>query len=213
MSVLRWITGDAQSARRFAQTARTMAVALDDRPVHAMANYYPGLAHYLRAAYRVYAQTGRVDEGLALLEQAIAIYEATRAWPFRALLTAHRGAACLRAGRVEAAVALGRAALTLARAHGERGHEAWGRRLLGEIAASTEPPDAKEADRCYRDAATLATELGMRPLVAHCHFGLGTLGLRTRDSARAREHLSTAATMYREMAMDAWLARTEAAPK
>jgi hypothetical protein len=58
---------------------------------------------------------------------------------------------------------------------------------------------------------TLATELGMRPLVAHCHLGLGTLYHRTGDPAKAREHLTTAATMYREMGMTFWLEQAETA--
>ncbi len=58
---------------------------------------------------------------------------------------------------------------------------------------------------------TLAAERGMRPLVGHCHFGLGRLHWRTGDSAQAREHLTTAATMYREMDMPVWLERAETA--
>ena len=57
----------------------------------------------------------------------------------------------------------------------------------------------------------LATELGMRPLVAHCHLGLGTLYRRTGDSAKAPEQLTTATTMYREMGMTIWLEKAEAA--
>jgi len=158
----------------------------------------------------VYAQEGRLDEGLALLEEAIETYEATRAWPFRPLLTAHRGAACLRAGRPAAALALGREALAFAREHGEPGHEAWALRVLGDIAAQADPPDDEEAERCYRDAWTLATALGMRPLVAHCHLALGALGARAGDGARAKEHRGIAATMYGEMEMQAWLAQAEA---
>jgi uncharacterized protein HemY len=51
----------------------------------------------------------------------------------------------------------------------------------------------------------------MRPLVAHCHVGLGKLYRRTGDHAKAHEHLATAVTMYREMGMDFWLAKAEAA--
>jgi hypothetical protein len=51
----------------------------------------------------------------------------------------------------------------------------------------------------------------MRPLVAHCHLGLGTLYRRTGDSAKAHEHLATATAMYRDMAMTFWLERAEAA--
>jgi hypothetical protein len=51
----------------------------------------------------------------------------------------------------------------------------------------------------------------MRPLVAHCHFGLGTLCRRTGDHAKAEEHLATAMVMYREMGMTFWLEKAEAA--
>jgi hypothetical protein len=50
----------------------------------------------------------------------------------------------------------------------------------------------------------------MRPLVAHCHLGLGKLCRRKGDAAKAQEHLTTAATMYREMGMDFWLEQAEA---
>jgi len=46
-----------------------------------------------------------------------------------------------------------------------------------------------------------ATELGMRPLAAHWHLGLGKLYWRTGKRDEAREHLATATTMYREMGM------------
>ena len=49
----------------------------------------------------------------------------------------------------------------------------------------------------------------MRPLVAHCHLGLGKLHRRTGDPAEADEHLTTAAAMYREMGMTFWLVQAE----
>ena len=55
----------------------------------------------------------------------------------------------------------------------------------------------------------LAGELGMRPLVAHCHFHLGKL-FRTDQREQAREHLTIATTMYREMDMRFWLDQAEA---
>jgi hypothetical protein len=57
---------------------------------------------------------------------------------------------------------------------------------------------------------TLATELGLRPLVAHCHLGLGRLSRRTGDQAKAHEHLTTATTLYRAMDMGFWLEKAEA---
>ena len=50
----------------------------------------------------------------------------------------------------------------------------------------------------------------MRPLVAHCHLGLAKLFHRTDDRAKAAEHLTTAATMYRELDMGVWLEKAEA---
>ena len=66
----------------------------------------------------------------------------------------------------------------------ERGQEAWALRILGEIAAGREPPDPRHADGHYREALALAGELGMRPLVAHCHLGLGKLYRRTGQRER-----------------------------
>ena len=50
----------------------------------------------------------------------------------------------------------------------------------------------------------------MRPLVAHCHLGLGKLYRRTGQPERAREHLTTATTRYREMDMTYWPEKAEA---
>jgi hypothetical protein len=44
----------------------------------------------------------------------------------------------------------------------------------------------------------LAQELGMRPLLAHCHFGLGKVLQRAGRQQEAREHLNAAAALYRD---------------
>jgi hypothetical protein len=49
----------------------------------------------------------------------------------------------------------------------------------------------------------------MRPLVAHCHLGLGKLYLRVDKPQEAREHLTTARRMYREMDMRFWVEQAE----
>jgi hypothetical protein len=76
---------------------------------------------------------------------------------------------------------------------------------LGDIASHLDHPDVATADTHYGAAMALATELGMRPLAAHCHLGRGEIYRRTGDVAKTREHLTTAATMYREMDMRFWL--------
>ena len=82
-------------------------------------------------------------------------------------------------------------------------------RLLGEIHSQETPPDDGRAEAWYRQAMTLADHLGMRPLVAHCHLGLGTLYRRAGEREQARENLTTATTMYREMGMTYWLEKAE----
>ena len=68
-----------------------------------------------------------------------------------------------------------------------------------------------QAEAHYRQARALADELGMRPLVAHCHLGLGTLSAKTGQREQARAELSTAIELYRAMDMTFWLPETEVA--
>jgi tetratricopeptide (TPR) repeat protein len=119
------------------------------------------------------------------------------------------GEAYVLADRLEDALEVAGRALALARERGQCGYEAWALRLLGEITAHRDSPE--HADGCYRDALALAEELGMRPLVAHCHLGLGKLYRRLGKSQEAQEHLTTATTMYREMDMQFWLDQAETA--
>ena len=114
-------------------------------------------------------------------------------------------------GRLEETQALAERALALARAHQERGHQAYALRLLGDIAARREPPESVQAEDHYQQALALAEELGMRPLVAHCHRGLGTLYGQVGQGQQARAALSTAIELYRVMEMTFWLPQAEAA--
>ena len=113
-------------------------------------------------------------------------------------------------GRVQDAAAWATKAVEYARGRGERGFEAWALRLQAEIALAAQPPDVAAAEARYREAKALAGALEMRPLVAHCHFGLGKLYARTGKRAEARDHLTTATMMYREMGMTFWLEKAEA---
>jgi tetratricopeptide (TPR) repeat protein len=153
----------------------------------------------------VYVLSGRVAEGLALLSEG---QESEK--QYQTLIIAHMGEACLHAGRVHEAITFADRALTVARERGQRGYEAHALRLLGEIAAHPDSPDAEAAAGYWRQAMALADELGMRPLDAHCHLGLGKLYRRAGNRAKTDEYLTTAATMYHEMGMNLWLAQAEA---
>ena len=121
------------------------------------------------------------------------------------------GEAYLLAGRLEEAHALTEGALVHARERQERGHQTYALRLLGEIAARWEPLEHEQAEAHYRQALALAEELGMRPLQAHCHRGLGTLYATTGQREQAYTALTMAIDLYRAMEMTFWLPETEAA--
>jgi len=157
-----------------------------------------------------YALAGRVDDGLPLLQEAVDLGRSIDALGIgHAMRLSRLGQGYLLAGRLDEARERTRQALDLATAQNERASQAYALRILGDIAAHDEPLEVGAAESYLRDALTLAAELGMRPLVAHCHLGLGTLYRRTNEREPTQEHLTTATTMYREMSMTYWLEKAE----
>jgi tetratricopeptide (TPR) repeat protein len=156
-----------------------------------------------------YALAGRPSEGIPLLEGALSAIEHMGFGAFQPPFLVFLGEAYVSASRLGDALEVAGRALAFARERGQRGYEAWALRLLGDVTAHRGLPDL--ADAHYRDALVLAEGLGMRPLVGHCHLGLGHLYLRTGKREQAREHLTTATTMYRELKMRSWLEQTEMA--
>jgi tetratricopeptide (TPR) repeat protein len=146
-----------------------------------------------------------------LLTQAIEQTAALEMTAYQALCTLSLGETHMVAGRLEEAHTLAERAFALARKHKERGHEAYALRLLGEVAAHRNPPDATLAEAHYQQALALANELGMRPLQAHCHLGLGRLYNKLEQWEQAHAELSTAIELYRAMEMTFWLTQAEAA--
>jgi hypothetical protein len=83
-------------------------------------------------------------------------------------------------------------------------------RLRSEILVRRESVDFTGAETSLERGLALAMELGLRPEIAHCHLGISRLYRRTGKRDQAREHLTTATTMYREMDMRFWLEQAEA---
>jgi tetratricopeptide (TPR) repeat protein len=157
-----------------------------------------------------YALQGHLAEGRALLEEAISesIRTGARQSPN---WVAWLSEVCRLAGRGEEAWQHARQALDLARQLKERGNEALALHQLGAVQAHADPPDIAPAEAHYQQALVLAEELGMRPLVAHCHHGLGRLYGQTGRGEQARAALAAAIELYRAMDMTFWLPQTEAA--
>jgi len=152
-----------------------------------------------------------VDEALPLLREALEQREARGDLVSRPFSLGGLSQAYLSAGRIPEAGERAQRALDLARRQKQRGAEAYVLYVLGTIALSLDTHEHVEtAEAHYRQALALATELGWRPLVAHCHLGLGKFCRRTGNREQAQEHLTTATTMYREMGMAYCLEQAEA---
>jgi class 3 adenylate cyclase/tetratricopeptide (TPR) repeat protein len=156
------------------------------------------------------ARVGNVAEGLASLHAAIAEAQAMGRLSRLPLIIVKCGEIHLLAGEPDQAERHAAEALQLAIGQGERGNAAYARHLLAESHATRETVPASTTERTYVDALGLASELGMRPLAARCHAGLGLLLLRTGRRQEAQDHLDVAVGMFREMAMRFWLEKLAA---
>ncbi len=128
-----------------------------------------------------------------------------------ALWLIHLGEGYRLAGRLGEAQVLAERALALAREHQERGHQAQPCAAWATSLPIASPRERDQAKAHYRQALSLAEDLGMRPLVAHCHLGLSTLYAELDQRAQARSELSAAIDLCRAMDMTFWLPQAEAA--
>ena len=172
---------------------------------------HPLLLPWMGAALGLaYALDGRIAAGLTLLEPGMeqaGAMDILRLAPAIACLSE----AYLLAGRLEDARQRAVQALDLVYQYKQRGWQAWALWLLGESTACQASPEIEPAAGHYRQALALAKELGMRPLVAHCHLGLGRLYHQTGQRGQAGAALATAIALYRAMDMTFWLPQAEAA--
>jgi class 3 adenylate cyclase/tetratricopeptide (TPR) repeat protein len=151
----------------------------------------------------------RKDDGLTLLHEGVRLSGELGVKAYLARWVTLLGEGLLITGDAARAAEAGEQALALARAHGERGHEAAALRLLGEVAASHGQAHAAAAIEHFSAAIVLAEELGLRPLLARAHLGLGQFLRRGGQAEEAEAHLATAVVLFSDLGMRSWLDRTE----
>ena len=189
--------------------ARAVAVLEPGLPRDAGRGHRPGVAfRRVRAGRRVHAPRAS-GEALPLLEEAIERAETLKLKANHSVRVARLAEAYLGVGQAERAFSLAAQALDLAREHRERGHEAHVLRLLAAIELAREAPALDRAEEGYRKALALAEALGMRPLQAHCHRGLGRLYRRRGDLETGSSEVALARDLFRTMDMTFWLDDTE----
>jgi tetratricopeptide (TPR) repeat protein len=151
-----------------------------------------------------YALAGRFGDAIPLMEKIDDQSKLSRRKAAWGLRLAWLGHASLLGRRIAKAREQGTRAVTLASDARERGNEAWARKLLGDIGQQDSSNHAEAFDQ-YTVSMALATELAMRPLQAHIHFGLGRLHCRENQLEKARTELSLALTSYRSIEMPFWI--------
>ena len=150
----------------------------------------------------------RKEDGLSLLEESVRLSDEVGVKAYLARWATLLGEGFLAMGdRVRAGETAARA-LELARAHGERGHEAAARRLIAEVTAAQDPASDVAAEH-YAAAAAIADELGLRPLLARSRLGLGRVHRQAGRVQEAEEQLASAVVLFSELGMWTWLDRSE----
>jgi tetratricopeptide (TPR) repeat protein len=173
-------------------------------------NIFLALPHAVASSARILAQVGETSEAMNYLRQGEELLERgmARGTIDQAGMDYHwLGRAALLLGRLDDARRLADCPLRYSPSH--PGYAAHALHLLADLATHPDQFDAERGETYYREAFAIAERLGMRPLVAHCHLGLGKLYQHTGKREHAGEHLTTATTMYREMDMRFWLEQAE----
>jgi class 3 adenylate cyclase/tetratricopeptide (TPR) repeat protein len=186
----------------FARAAAVLEHGLPRESSESTAKAWPWAAAALGAAY---THLGRTGEALPLLQEVVERATAMKLQANHSLRLTRLGEAHVEAGQAEAAFPLAAQALDLAQEHRERGNEAYALRLLAAIELAREAPALDRAEESYRKALGLAESLGMRPLQAHCHRGLGCVAERRGDPEGAAAAAAMARELYRGMDMTFWI--------
>ena len=129
----------------------------------------PGVTGSLGYALAV---SGRVADGLAMVQEAIEAAEASGRLAFHGLLVTYASEALMLANRLEDARAHAEKALALARERGERGVEARVLCLMGDIIGRSCAGTPEACVPRYEEALELAEQLGMESLSARCRLCL-----------------------------------------
>ena len=153
------------------------------------------------------ASSGEPVQGVRHLEQGVVLQESAGIKALQSTFWTRWGEGLLLSDNALKARSVAARGLELAVASGERGFAADAHYVLARSNAEGLAPEREAARLHYERAAALAAELDMGPLLSRCHLGLAIVHRRTGDRQQAKNHLTKATTMFREMSMRFWLAQ------
>ena len=189
------VRGDLDAARPALQRAYNVASEAN------LALFRPQASRFLGATHLL---AGQIEDGVALVQAAADEVESKKLLMQQAVVLALLGEASLFAGRADDAANAAQRALALAQERGQRGDAAAALYVLAEAGAHG-AFDIGKAEKHYLAAIALTGELGMLPLRARSHLGIGRLYIRAGARDRAEDHLLTATRQFIEMDMPLWL--------
>jgi tetratricopeptide (TPR) repeat protein len=154
---------------------------------------------------------GHPEQGLPLLWEAVKPQKMSfsivpSAYPLTALAEAYR-----LKGDTKKALQNAEEALSIFRQNGEQGFAAWALYYLAKIQFDEGSEQLEQAMLSYRQAKEQAAGLRMKPLLAHCHMGLGEAYVKNGLNKEAHSELVAAIELYRSMDMAFWLPKAESA--
>jgi len=186
--------GDFTVARRVLEPALALCQELGVRVA------MPYIAASLAS---VYTGLGQPQDALKLLEQAMLDLDSMGMRGLKSMCSVFLAEACIASGDPRAGREYAERALEFARTRNEKGWEAWSLKVLGD-ALSPSADGIEPALTAYRASIGIAGALGMRPVLAHCHSGLGRVYERYGRGDEARSSKAEAEAVYRELGMVSW---------
>ena len=158
---------------------------------------------------RSMARLGQVREGLSLLEKAVALDETAEPQVTRSATLIGFAEALLLAGELDRAMTTVTEVLQRTKAREERGHEAHASWLAAAIHGAR-AVDLQAADALLDTSRSIATELNLRPLLAHTHLVSADLHRRRGRHADADLWQDRGQKGLDELAMKPWFSPAKA---
>jgi tetratricopeptide (TPR) repeat protein len=176
---------------RFADAIRVLEQGLEQTKLHSVEAAVDQVVSRLVYAY---SRAGQIEEARTL-GQTIELAH------FSFLSSSHflLAGIGLENDRIDQTLQAARELHQAATLRGERGIIAWLEHLLGDLAMGRDPADTSAAAGHYRVAATIADELGMRPLAMECHLGLGAVARQEGRENEAQSEFQSALELAKEM--------------
>jgi class 3 adenylate cyclase/tetratricopeptide (TPR) repeat protein len=152
---------------------------------------------------RAHTRAGNASRGRTLVEEGFALAERIGTKFALAQGKVSFAESLLALGELDEACRVCQETITLTEESGDRFHAALAHRTFAEALIRLRPPGSQGAQREILEAIRIQQEIGARPELARSYVSYSRLLKATGEIEQAREHLTQAIDMFRQMGM-AW---------